>query len=88
MSALATPHHTSIPSRLRAMLAERLGLNEQDIADGLHLVDELYVDSLDLVEIEIGVMETFGVELSEEDILTMQTVADLRTIVSNKLALL
>jgi len=70
------------------MLAERLGLNEQDIADGLHLVDELYVDSLDLVEIEIGVMETFGVELSEEDILTMQTVADLRTIVSNKLALL
>ncbi len=74
-----------IQLRLRAMLACRLGRYDHEIEDHLDLVNELYVDSLDLVEIEIGVAETFGITLTEEEMLAMRTVADLGTIVSGKL---
>ncbi|NDL61510.1 phosphopantetheine-binding protein [Acerihabitans arboris] len=66
-----------IRGELYAMLAYRLGRKKADIAGRLNLAADLYVDSLDWVEIEIGVAETFGVELKENDVASMQTVDDL-----------
>ncbi len=83
------PHRTGdnpmIQQNLHAMLACRLGRRQHEITDSCHLVNELYVDSLDLVEIEIGVAETFDVELTESDLLSMETVGDLRAIVCEKI---
>lgn len=67
------------------MLAYRLGRNEAGIAGHQNLAEDLYVDSLDLMEIEIGVAETFGVEILESERLTMQTVDDLAQIIVAKL---
>ncbi|WP_410012221.1 acyl carrier protein [Sodalis sp. C49] len=71
----------SLQRELYAMLAYRLGRKESDIAGHLNLAAELYVDSLDLMEIEIGIAETFGVELTETELLSIRTVDDLQRIV-------
>ncbi|WP_213990334.1 phosphopantetheine-binding protein [Sodalis sp. dw_96] len=78
---LATHSVDPISKRLHAMLAYRLGRQDSEIQDHFNLVNELYVDSLDLVEIEIGISETFGVNLSEKEMLAMETVGDLYQIV-------
>jgi acyl carrier protein len=86
MNNLTSPSAVpDILSRLRPMLACRLGRDDHEIEDHLDLVNELYVDSLDLVEIEIGVAETFGISLTEQDMLSMGTVGDLGRIISDKL---
>ncbi|HEY0210469.1 phosphopantetheine-binding protein [Acerihabitans sp.] len=66
-----------IQRELYSMLAYRLGREEAEINGHLNLAEELYVDSLDLMEIEIGLAETFGVELKKNAMLSMQTVDDL-----------
>lgn len=63
---------------LHAMLAYKLGWQESEIADHLHLVNDLNVDSLDLMEMEIGIEEYFGARLSADELQSVQTVGDLR----------
>ena len=75
-----------IRTRLHVLLAYKLGWQEHEIFDHLHLVNEMYVDSLDLVEIEIGISETFNVHLSEIELLEMETVGDLYLIVKAHIA--
>ncbi|QWA10499.1 hypothetical protein GTU79_25395 [Sodalis ligni] len=70
-----------IRERLHALLADKLGRQQHEILNHLHLVNELYVDSLDLVEIEIGISETFNINISEKEVLKMETVEDLYHIV-------
>jgi acyl carrier protein len=66
---------------LHAMLAYKLGWQEHEISDHLHLIHDLYVDSLDFMEIEIGIDEVFGVRLSTDALQSVETVGDLRIIV-------
>ncbi|XBS70295.1 phosphopantetheine-binding protein [Acerihabitans sp. KWT182] len=80
-AALANHSDDAIGMRLHAMLAYRLGRQESEIQDHLHLVNELYVDSLDLVEIEIGISEMFDIHVSEKELLDSETVGDLSKIV-------
>lgn len=77
---------TPVKTRMRALLAYKLGWQLKDIHEEQHLVNELYVDSLDLVEIEIGISETFNVQLSENDLLAVETVADLCHLVEGQLS--
>ncbi len=75
-----------IRERLHALLAYKLGRQRHEIFDHLHLVNELYVDSLDLIEIEIGISETFNIHISEKEVLKMETVEDLYQIVKSHIA--
>lgn len=75
-----------IRERLHALLAYKLGRQQHEILNHLHLVNELYVDSLDLIEIEIGISETFDVHISEKEVLQMETVEDLYHIVKRHIA--
>jgi|GEM_PF-1695402 acyl carrier protein len=68
---------------LHAMLAYKLGWQEHEISDQLHLVNDLYVDSLDYMEMEIGIDEVFGVRLSADELQSVETVGDLRIVVES-----
>lgn len=64
--------------KLKALIAEQLSVDPADITLEATFVDDLGVDSLDLVELSMALEEEFGIEeMSEEDMANIKTVGDL-----------
>jgi len=69
---------TMIFNKLKALIAEQLSVNPDDITLEAAFVEDLGVDSLDLVELSMALEEEFGIEeMSEEDMANIKTVGDL-----------
>jgi acyl carrier protein len=66
----------SVESKIKEIIAEQLGINEDDISAESSLSDDLGADSLDIVEIAMALEEEFEVEISDADIDNIDTVKD------------
>ncbi|MFZ9858443.1 MAG: acyl carrier protein [Roseiflexaceae bacterium] len=62
--------------RLKKIIAERLGVNEEQIVPDASFADDLKADSLDLVELIMALEEEFGVDIPDEEAEKILTVAD------------
>jgi len=65
--------------RLKKIVVEQLGADEDEVKPEASFVDDLNADSLDLVELIMSLEEEFGTEISDEDaekILTVQDAVD------------
>ena len=67
--------------RVRAIVVEQLGVEEEEVAPSASFVDDLNADSLDLVELIMSLEEEFSadgeeVEISDEDAEKIATVQD------------
>jgi acyl carrier protein len=67
--------------RIRKIIAEQLGVEENDIKPNTSFVEDLNADSLDLVELIMSLEEEFGqggqgFEISDEDAEKIATVQD------------
>jgi acyl carrier protein len=67
--------------RVRKIIAEQLGVEEDDIKPNTSFVEDLNADSLDLVELIMSLEEEFGqggqgFEISDEDAEKIVTVQD------------
>ena len=67
--------------RVRKIIAEQLGAEEDDIKPNTSFVEDLNADSLDLVELIMSLEEEFsqggqGFEISDEDAEKIVTVQD------------
>lgn len=67
--------------RVRAIVMEQLGVDEEEVVLGASFVDDLNADSLDLVELIMSLEEEFaadtdGLEIPDEDAEKIQTVQD------------
>jgi acyl carrier protein len=62
--------------RLKALVAEKLGVDESLITPEASFVEDLNADSLDLVELIMSLEEEFEVEIPDEDAEKIQTVRD------------
>jgi acyl carrier protein len=67
---------TSTYDRLKAIVVEQLGVDEEDVTPEASFVDDLNADSLDLVELIMSLEEEFGLEISDEDAEKITTVGD------------
>jgi acyl carrier protein len=67
---------TSTFDRLKAIVVEQLGVDEEDVTPEASFVDDLNADSLDLVELIMSLEEEFGLEISDEDAEKIATVGD------------
>lgn len=65
---------TSVEHEIRALIAEKLGLKEEDIAGDASIVDDLGADSLDTVEMVIALEGKFGLEIPDEEAMQIGTV--------------
>jgi len=74
----------TIFDRIKKVVVEQLGVDEEDVVPTAGFVDDLGADSLDLVELKISLEEEFSapsreIEIPEEDaeeIITVQDVVD------------
>jgi len=69
----------AVEDRVKKIIAEQLGLEEEDITPESSFVDDLGADSLDTVELVMAFEEEFGIEIPDEDaekILTVQNAID------------
>ena len=69
---------STVFDRLKGIITEQLGVDEEDITPEARFVDDLNADSLDLVELIMSLEEEFGVEIPDEDaekIVTVQNAA-------------
>ena len=62
--------------KIKQIIAEQLGLNEDEILDEASLIDDLGADSLDIVELVMAMEEEFEMEIPDEDAEKISTVKD------------
>ncbi len=66
----------SIDERVKQIVAEQLGVDEDQVTTEASFMDDLGADSLDTVELVMALEEEFDVEISDEDAEKIQTVKD------------
>jgi acyl carrier protein len=63
--------------KIRDMIVEQLGVDADMVQMDTNLMKDLEADSLDAVEIILGIEEEFGLEIPDEEAEKFETVRDL-----------
>ena len=71
--------------KLRALLAEQLGISVNDIAPETNIVDDLGADSLDIVELLSALEEEFDLLITDERIRELYTVREVAEFIESLL---
>ncbi len=66
----------SIEKRVKEIIVEQLGVNENEVTPEAKFVDDLGADSLDLVELVMALEEEYTIEISDEEAEKILTVGD------------
>lgn len=70
--------------RVVTIIQERQG-EDFVVAENLSLKDDLDADSVDLMEFVLTIEDEFGIEISDEEIDNLQSVADVLAIIKDKI---
>ena len=76
----------SVSDRVRAIIAEQLGVKLEEVTDAASFIEDLGADSLDTVELVMALEEEFGIEIPDEDAEKMVTVGDAIKYIEQKAA--
>lgn len=66
----------NIETRVRSIIADQLGLAEDDIKPESKFIEDLGADSLDIVELIMAMEEEFQTEIPDEEAEKIRTVGD------------
>ena len=70
--------------RIVNIIQERQG-EDFIVTENLSLKDDLDADSVDLMEFILTIEDEFGIEISDEEIDNLQSVADVLAIIKNRI---
>jgi acyl carrier protein len=65
-----------IEQRVKDIMVEQLGVNADQVTSDAKIVEDLGADSLDVVELIMGLEEEFGYEIPDQEAEKLQTVGD------------
>ena len=65
---------SSIEEQVKSIVAEQLGVKEEEVTNAASFVDDLGADSLDTVELVMALEEEFETEIPDEDAEKITTV--------------
>lgn len=68
-----------VDEKVKKIVAEQLGVDEEEVTSEASFVDDLGADSLDTVELVMAFEEEFGIEIPDDDaekIITVQNSID------------
>jgi len=75
-----------IEAKVKEIIVEQLGVEEEQVAPEASFIDDLGADSLDTVELVMAFEEKFDIEIPDEDAEKMRTVGDAINYLKEKLA--
>lgn len=75
----------AVLDRVKKIIAEQLGIDEEDITPDASFTDDLGADSLDLVELVMAFEDGFDIEIPDEDAENIKTVADAVNYIQSKI---
>lgn len=67
---------SAIESKVKAIIADQLGVGEDEIKPESSFIEDLGADSLDIVELVMAMEEEFEVEIPDEEAENIKTVGD------------
>ena len=72
---------TTVYDRVKAIVVDKLGIEEDEVTESASFIENLSADSLDLVELIMAFEEEFStgdaqLEISDEDAANIATVSD------------
>ena len=65
-----------VKSKVKKIVADHLGVEEEKVTDEASFIDDLGADSLDTVELVMAFEEAFDVEIPDDKAETILTVGD------------
>ena len=74
-----------IMTKLKELVIDRLNVEEEQIKPDASFIEDLGADSLDIVELIMGIEEEFDVEIPDEDAEKFTNVGDALAYVNGKL---
>ncbi len=66
----------SVRDKVKQIIMEQLGVEEEQVEDTASIVDDLGADSLDIVELVMAFEEAFDIEIPDGDAEKITTVKD------------
>jgi acyl carrier protein len=76
----------SLEMKVRNILAEQLGVDLSEVTPDARILDDLGADSLDVVEMVMSIEEAFDIEVPDQDVEELRTVADVERYVTRAVA--
>lgn len=67
---------SSVEGRVKEIICEQLGVNEDEVTPDASFIEDLGADSLDIVELVMALEEEYEMEISDEDAEKIKTVQD------------
>ena len=64
----------TVYARLKRLIVEQLGVEEEEVLPSASFTDDLNADSLELADLVIAIEEEFGIEIPAEAVRRMLTV--------------
>lgn len=78
-------HSEEVMAKLKDLVMDRLNVEEDQIKPEASFVEDLGADSLDIVELIMGIEEEFDVEIPDEDAEKLTNVGEALAYVKTKL---
>ena len=67
---------SSVEQKVKQIIVEQLGVDENQVDNSASFVDDLGADSLDIVELVMALEEAFDIDIPDEDAEKIATVKD------------
>jgi acyl carrier protein len=72
--------------KVKAVIVEKLDVEEAKVTPEARFIEDLGADSLDIVELIMGLEDEFGLEISDEEAEKIRTVGDAIKFIQEKVA--
>ena len=64
----------ALEDKVKEIIVDQLGVDENEVTDSAHFIEDLGADSLDTVELVMAFEEEFNIEIPDEDAEKITTV--------------
>jgi acyl carrier protein len=76
----------ALEDKVKEIIVDQLGVDESEVVESAHFIEDLGADSLDTVELVMAFEEEFDVEIPDEDAEKITTVGSAVKYLSDKVS--
>jgi len=71
--------------KLKKIIADQLGVEENQITESSHFKDDLNADPLSMADLVVNIESAFNIEIPQEELLKFKTVGDVINFLSDNM---